>query len=203
MLFIKLPQYSAFNNKRHTLTVGIPPTITWLHTLMLLYLSPPGVLCPRASLHSSQPLQTGVCRWQQDHRTSVCATAQFHRPRLGVQRDGAPCLASSQLPQAARISRGPVLRGGVPFRWFRLWASSLPLHQQQGGAAWVSPSELHGPHMADSCTTYTLVVCQPNYNGHFSFFLYPDTPLLQFTWRDISEAQKSKSPQRIKQRLCI
>lgn len=102
------------------------------------YLSSPGLLCPRASLYSSQPLQTGVCWWQQDYRTSVCAPAQLHGPWLGVQCDGSPCLASPHLPQAAGISRGPVLCGGVPFSWFHLWAGTLPLHQQQGGPARVS-----------------------------------------------------------------
>lgn len=97
--------------------------------------TPPGLLCPGASLHPNQPLQTGVCWWQQAYGTSVCAPAQFHSSWLGVQCDGSPCLASSQLPQAAGISRRPVLCGGVPFSWLHLRAGSLPLHQQQGGSA--------------------------------------------------------------------
>ena len=133
MLFKKLPHCSVY--------VGISPI--WLHKLMVPYLSPPGLLFPRASLHSSKPLQTGVWWGHQDYRTSVCAAAQHHSPRLGAQRDGSPCLASSQLPQAAGISRGPVLCGGVSGRWFHLRARSLPLHQQQGRPARVSQPEVH------------------------------------------------------------
>ncbi len=130
--------------------LGIPPTVYHdnLNKLMPPYLSFPGLLCPRASLYSSQPLQTRVCWWQQDYRTSVCGPAQLHGPCLGVQCDGSPCLASSQRPQAAGISRGPVLCGGMPFSWFHLWAGSLPLHQQQGG-----PARVGQPKVMSTCVT--------------------------------------------------
>lgn len=124
---------------------------------MFPYLSPPGLLCPRASLHSSQPLQTGFCWWRQDYGTSVCASAQFNSPWLGVQCDGSHCLASSQLPQAARISRGPVLRGGMPLRWFHLRACSLPLHQQQGGPAWVSQPKVYMRYIGTTWLKYAYV----------------------------------------------
>lgn len=111
------------------------------------YVSPPGFLRPRASLHPSQPLQTGLCWWQQGCGTSVCAPVQFHISWLGHQCDSSLCLASSQLPQAACISRGPVLCGGVPVSWFHMWARSLPLHQQQGSPARVSRAGQYGKNI--------------------------------------------------------
>lgn len=112
--------------------------VMWLHKLAPPCLSPPGLLCSRVSLHPSQLLQTEACWGQRNHSSSVCAPSQFHSSWLGDQCDCSFCLASSQLPQAPGISRGPVLCGGMPFGWFHLWACSLPLYQHQGGSAWVS-----------------------------------------------------------------
>lgn len=105
-----------------------------VHKLILTSPLPPGLLFSRTPLHSNQPVQTGLCWWQQVYRTALCAPGQFHSSQLGSQCDGSPRLASSQLPQAAGVSRGPVLRGRLPFSWFHLRAGSLPLHQQQGGS---------------------------------------------------------------------
>lgn len=119
-----------------SLVIFYSSTIIWFLKI-IVFISPPGFLCPRASLHSSQPLQKGVRWWQQDDGTSVCAPAQHYSSWLGIQCDSSLCLASSQLPQAACISRGPVLCGRLPVSWFHLWTRSLSLHQQQGGSAQV------------------------------------------------------------------
>lgn len=105
--------------------------------LMPSRLAPAGLLYRGASLCTSQLLQTRLGWGRQENRTPVCAPAEFHSSGLVVQRLSAPSLASSQLPQAARIPGGPVLCGRVPFRWFCLRAGSLWLHQQQGGSAQV------------------------------------------------------------------
>lgn len=57
-----------------------------------------GLLCARVSFHSNQLLQTRICNWQHDDRTSVCAASHISSPRLDIQRDSSHCLASSQLP---------------------------------------------------------------------------------------------------------
>lgn len=114
------------------------------HHKLLLLISFPGLLCTGSSFHSSQRLQNRICPRQQDRRTSVHASAELQRSGLGLQCEGSRCLASSQLPPAAGVSGGTVLRGRLPLNRIHLWARPLSLHQQQGGAARVrqTPSNL-------------------------------------------------------------
>lgn len=115
------------------------------------HLAPAGLLHHGASLHPSQLLQTRLGWGQQENRTPVCAPAKLHSSGLVVQRLGTPGLASAQLPQAARVAGGPVLRGRVSFRRFRLRAGSLQLHQQQGGSVQVNLATVTSIRETQSC----------------------------------------------------
>lgn len=98
-----------------------------------------GLLRPWAAFRPHQPVRAQRSRWQEaEQKSALRGPSQLHGAGVVTQRDGAVCLASAQLPAAAGLPGGPVLRGSVSLCWIRLRAGSLPLHQQQGGSARVS-----------------------------------------------------------------